>query len=157
MRSTFDVNQLGVDAGHVRRIALIVVVDELDWAAEQPALGVDVVAPGLQRDQKLLAVLRHAAGHRHAEADLDRLGGSSARAREKQDRRKDRQCDGPAPHRQGAIVHQASRHGALPFLARRPELNRFRLNRPPPIFSQSAFLARSGPLAFITASFRRPA
>ena len=79
MRSTFDVNQLGVDAGHVRRIALIVVVDELDRTAEQPALGIDIVAPKLKRDQKLLAVLRHAARHCHAEAHLDRLGGVSGR------------------------------------------------------------------------------
>ena len=34
-----DVEQLGVDAGNRRGIGLVVVVDELDLAAEQPALG----------------------------------------------------------------------------------------------------------------------
>jgi hypothetical protein len=42
-----DIEQLGVDAGDLRRTALIVVVDELDRPAEQPALGVDVVFPNL--------------------------------------------------------------------------------------------------------------
>ena len=39
-----DVEQLGVDARHGRRVGLVVVVDELDLAAEQAALRVDVVA-----------------------------------------------------------------------------------------------------------------
>ncbi len=69
-----DRDELGVDARHVRRIALVVVIDELDRPAEQPAVGVDVVAPQLERDDELLAVLRHSAGQGHAEADLDRIG-----------------------------------------------------------------------------------
>ena len=68
-----DVEQLGVDAGHLRRIALIVVVDQLDRPAEQPAFGVDVVFPDLHRQQRRLAVGRQRTGQRHAEADLDRL------------------------------------------------------------------------------------
>src|SRR5580692_2995673 len=37
-------------------------------------MGVDVVAPEFERDDELLAVLRHPAGERHAETDLDRIG-----------------------------------------------------------------------------------
>ena len=70
-----DVEQLRVDAGHRRRIALIVVVDELHRPAEEPALGVDVLLPDLHREERRLAVGREPAGQRHAEADLDRLGG----------------------------------------------------------------------------------
>ena len=50
-----DGDQLGVDVRHVRRRALVVVDDELDRAAEQPALGVDVVAPDLERGVDHLA------------------------------------------------------------------------------------------------------
>ena len=42
--------------GTVARIGLVVVVDELDRAAEQPALGVDVLFPDLLREQRRLAV-----------------------------------------------------------------------------------------------------
>jgi len=38
------------------RGCLVIVVDELDLAPEDPALGVDVVAPELHRDQRRLAV-----------------------------------------------------------------------------------------------------
>jgi hypothetical protein len=81
-----DGDELGVDAGHIRRVALVVIIDKLDRPPEQPALGVDVVAPKAKCNQKLLAVLRHAAGHGHAEADLDRLTGGSRRLRAKQQR-----------------------------------------------------------------------
>src|SRR6266851_4291406 len=54
-----DVEQLGVDRRHFRWAALVVVIDELDRAAEQRAL----------------AVGRERAGERHAEADPQRLGG----------------------------------------------------------------------------------
>ena len=57
-----DFNQLRVDAGNERRIALIVVVDEFDRPSKQPALGVDVVLPDLHREQDLLAVRCHRAG-----------------------------------------------------------------------------------------------
>ena len=42
-----DVEQLGVDAGYVRWIRLIVVVHKLDLAAEEAALGVDLLFPDL--------------------------------------------------------------------------------------------------------------
>ena len=77
------VKQLGVDAGHRRRIALIIVIDELDRAAEQAALGVDVLFPDLHRDERHLAVGRERAGERHAKADLDRLSGRSLGVRPK--------------------------------------------------------------------------
>jgi hypothetical protein len=69
-----DVQQLGIDAGDVGGIALVVVKHQLHGPAEQAALGIDVVAPELDRRQKLLAVGRHAAGQRDAEANLDRIG-----------------------------------------------------------------------------------
>ena len=53
-----DRYQFGVDARHIGRIALIVVINELDRPAEQAAIGIDVVAPHLERDDELLAVLR---------------------------------------------------------------------------------------------------
>ena len=160
-----DIDELGVDAGHVRRIALIVVVDELDWAAEQTALGVDIVAPELQRDQKLLAVLRHPAGHRHAEADLDWLTGVRACLDEQQrGRRKHQYCRSRAAHRRGAFVRRASRHDVLPFSARRPERRRFRSKSTgAPPFAERAFLLEAAPrllrssLHLIISSFRRPA
>jgi hypothetical protein len=67
------VEELGVDAGHRCRIGLVVVVDQLDLAAEQAAPGVDVLRPDLHRDQRGLAVARERAGQAHAEADLERL------------------------------------------------------------------------------------
>ena len=70
-----DVDQLGVELRHVRRIALVVIEHQLDRPPQQPALGVDVVAPDLQRGQHLLADRRHAAGQRHGHADPDRIGG----------------------------------------------------------------------------------
>ena len=68
-----DVEQLGVDARHRRGLALVVVIDELDRAPEQAALGVDLLLPDLHAEQRLLAVRRQRAGQRHGEADLDRL------------------------------------------------------------------------------------
>ena len=69
-----DIQKLGVDARYVRRVGLIVVIDELDLAAEQSALGINVFRPDLGADQCHLAVRRKRAGERHAGADLDRLG-----------------------------------------------------------------------------------
>jgi hypothetical protein len=51
-----DVEELGVDARDGVRLGLIVVVDELDRATEQPALGVDILFPDLLRQQRRLAV-----------------------------------------------------------------------------------------------------
>jgi hypothetical protein len=60
----------------------------------------------------------------------DRLGRMSARVREEQyRRRKDRHRDGRAPNMPSASPRQASRHEALPFLARRLERNRFKSKR----------------------------
>ena len=70
-----DIEQLCIDAGDQRRVALIVVEIELDRAAEQPAFFVGVVGPDLHRQQCRGAVDREAAGQRHAEADHDRLAG----------------------------------------------------------------------------------
>ena len=64
-------------ARHRVRLALIIVVDEPDRAAEQPALGVDLLLPDLHAEQRLLAVGGQRAGLRHGEADLDRLSGRS--------------------------------------------------------------------------------
>ena len=69
-----DVEQLGVDARHIRRIGLVVIIDELDLTAEQAAFGVDLFFPDIRAEQRLLAVRRQRAGERHAEADLDRRG-----------------------------------------------------------------------------------
>ena len=79
-----DIEQLCVDAGHLRRIGLIVIIDELDRAAEQPALGVDVVLPDFRGQEAALAVDRERAGQRHRKPDRDRLaarrlGGSWAK------------------------------------------------------------------------------
>ncbi len=82
-----DVDELVVDTRHVRWIALIVVDNEFHRAAEEAALGVDVVAPQLKRKQKLFAVLRYPAGHRQAEADLDRFSRRSGRLRHEQQTR----------------------------------------------------------------------
>ena len=68
-----DIEQLRVDARNVRRIGLVVVIDQFDLAAEQTALGVDFLLPDLRAEQRLLAVRRQRTGERHAKADLDRL------------------------------------------------------------------------------------
>ena len=70
-----DGDELRIERRHGARVALVVVVDELDRSPEQPALGVDIVAPKLQRHQDLLAVCGDAAGERQAQADLHRIGG----------------------------------------------------------------------------------
>src|SRR5262249_31207786 len=86
-----DVEQLVVDAGHRRRIGLVVVIDELDRTAEEPALGVDVFLPNLLGEQRRLAVGRKPAGLRYAIADLDRLAGlRPGRACEQQHARRER-------------------------------------------------------------------
>ena len=79
-----DGDQLGVDARHVRRRALVVVDDELDRAAEQPALGVDVVAPDVERGVDHLARCGAGAGERKAHADPDRIAALRGRARERE-------------------------------------------------------------------------
>ena len=68
-----DIDQLRVDAGYGRGVGLVVVVDELDRTAEQPALRVDLLGPDLLGHQMGLARGGEPAGERYAKADLDRL------------------------------------------------------------------------------------
>ena len=86
-----DVDQLGVDARHRRRIALVIVVNELDRTPEQAALGVDLLFPDLHAEQRLLAVGGERTGQRHAEADLDRLARLRLRGADEHQRRPRRQ------------------------------------------------------------------
>ena len=65
-----DVEKLGVNAGYIRRIGLIIVIDELDLAAKQSALGVDFLLPDLGPQQRLLAVRRQRTGERQAEKPI---------------------------------------------------------------------------------------
>ena len=50
-----DLEQLCVDAGDERRIALVVVMYQFDQTAQQPALFVDTVGPDLRGQQELPA------------------------------------------------------------------------------------------------------
>jgi hypothetical protein len=68
-----DIEQLREDAGHRRRVALVVVVDQPDRPAEQPAIGVGLLFPDLHRQQRRLAARREPAGQTHSKADVDRL------------------------------------------------------------------------------------
>ena len=56
------IQELGVDAGHSCSIGLVVIVDQLDRAAEQAALGVDLLYPDLFREKMRLAGRGKAAG-----------------------------------------------------------------------------------------------
>jgi hypothetical protein len=67
-----DIDEFGVDLRNIRRVALIVVEHELDRASEQAALGVDVVAPDFDAEQRSLAAAGEPAGLRHAHPDFDR-------------------------------------------------------------------------------------
>ena len=87
-----DIEQLCVDAGHQRRVGLVVVIDQLDRPAEQPALGVDVLGPDLRGQEPALAVDRERAGQRHRKPDRDRLAArrlllGEGRGRKQQPRR----------------------------------------------------------------------
>ena len=86
-----DADELCVDAGHVRRSALVVVIDELYRPAQQPAFGIDIIAPDLERQQKLLAVGRNSTGQGDAEADLYRIGGVRRSGQPRQRQRGDQQ------------------------------------------------------------------
>src|SRR5581483_9068231 len=66
-----DVDQLAVDAGDLRRARLIIVIDELHLAAEQTALGVDVVLPDFHGDKRHLAVRRERPGQRGGDGAAD--------------------------------------------------------------------------------------
>ena len=91
-----DVEQLGVDARHRRRIGLVVVVDQLDRAgrAARPS-GLMSSSQIFLRQQRRLAVGSEPAGQRHAEADLDRLTGLRRRRPDEQRPGQQRQyCNG---------------------------------------------------------------
>ena len=60
---------------HEAGIGLVVVGDELHLAPEQVALGVDILDPHVEREQRGLAAAAERAGLRHAHADLDGLLG----------------------------------------------------------------------------------
>ena len=99
-----DIDQLRIDARHVRGIGLIVIEDELDRAAHEAALRVHVIAPDLEGEQELLAVGRRAAGQIIAEADADRIGGA----------RREREARGEEHGRQrgeGSSARHAARTG----------------------------------------------
>jgi hypothetical protein len=51
-----DIEKLGIDRGHLGRLALVVVIDELHRPPEQAALRVDVGLPDLHGDKRHLAV-----------------------------------------------------------------------------------------------------
>jgi hypothetical protein len=68
-----DIDQLGVNGRHQRRVALVVVIDQLDRPPEQAALGIDLVFPDLEGEQPGLANDCKGPGQFHAKADLDRL------------------------------------------------------------------------------------
>jgi hypothetical protein len=68
-----DIEKFCEDPGHGGRVALIVVIDELDRSAQQPALGIGFLLPDFHRQQRRLAVGRETPGQPHAKADLDRF------------------------------------------------------------------------------------
>jgi len=71
------VNKLSIDGRHFCWITLIIIIDQRDWPPEEPVFGVDIIAPELQCEQKLLAVLLRFARHGNAQPDLERLDGRS--------------------------------------------------------------------------------
>src|SRR5260221_399250 len=88
-----DIDQLGIERRDRRRVALVVVIDQLDLTPQQPALRVDVILPDLHRQGCGFPDGGDPAGQRHAEADRDRLGGASdPRCREAADKRGHRPC-----------------------------------------------------------------
>lgn len=66
-----DVEQLGIDTGHGRRIGLIIIMNEPHRTAEQPAFGIGILFPDLLGEQGRPAVGGEASRQRHAVADLD--------------------------------------------------------------------------------------
>jgi hypothetical protein len=62
-------HELGVDRRRVRRIALVIVVDQLDRTPQQTAFGVDVVTPDFQTGQDLLARRRGRAAQAQTQSD----------------------------------------------------------------------------------------
>jgi hypothetical protein len=83
------VEQLRIDPGHIRRIGLVIVIDELHGPTEQAALGIDFFLPDLGAEQRLLAGPGERAGLRHAEADLDRFAAILRVSRRPREHRRD--------------------------------------------------------------------
>ena len=79
-----DINELCVDAGNSGGVGLVVVIDELNRAAEKAAVAVDLFGPDLLRQQMGLSGGGKPAGQRYAKADLDRLLRMSRRDRSQQ-------------------------------------------------------------------------
>jgi len=69
------VDELGVDLGGGVGVAVVVVVDQLDRAAEQPAVAVHRCGPQLVAEQAGLPVGGECAGQRLGEADRDGIAG----------------------------------------------------------------------------------
>src|SRR5262249_15283994 len=66
-----QLDELRVNRRDRRRVGLVVIMDQLDLAAEEAAFGVGFLLPNLGAEQRLLAVGRQRTSQRHAEADLD--------------------------------------------------------------------------------------
>ena len=78
-----DVEQLGVNAGHIRGVRLVVITDQVDLAAKEPALGIGFLFPDLGAEQRLLAVGRERSGLGQVETDLDRILGHGGSGNDK--------------------------------------------------------------------------
>ena len=74
-----DVQQLDVDAGHVGRVALRIVADQLDRTPQQSARRVDLFGPDFRRQDAGFADRRQPAGLRFAKPDRNRLHRSGRR------------------------------------------------------------------------------
>jgi hypothetical protein len=75
--------------GHIRRVGLVIVIDELHGPTEQAALGVDFFLPDPGAEQRLLAGPGERAGLRHAEADLNRFAATLRVSRRPRERRRE--------------------------------------------------------------------
>ena len=89
----------------LRRVALIVVVDELDLASEQAALGVGFLDPEAMGEGGRLAVAGEAAAERQGIADADR---PVARLRARPSRQRSRGKSRRPKHRIGVASPVAS-------------------------------------------------
>src|ERR1700722_9269316 len=72
-----DVEQLGVDAWHVRGIALVVVKYQFDRTPQQSTLRIDLVGPDLRRQDTRLADYGEPADERVRKADGNWFGGAT--------------------------------------------------------------------------------
>jgi hypothetical protein len=115
-----DVEQLCVDRRRLRCARLVVIDDELDLPAEQPALRVDLITPDFDAEQRGLAAAGETAGLRHGHADLDRtLLCERARGERECGGGKNRTEKCPAFHRssQMFVARLAGFSGLRPFVA----------------------------------------